>query len=212
MLIKNENTSDKNDYLNCKVCSRRFFTKFGLKIHSSSHHKKDAETKVNQLQQSQQSQLEQSQISEHSLCNVSFESEKDLQLHISKEHKKLIPHQWDASKNSFWDKADLKKEKQNDYKRSTTVCQECNKTFRQNRYLQTHISIVHRKLTPYPCEQCYRSFGQKIHLKTHINTVHRKLKLHQCQECKKSFGRKDHLQKHVKTLHQNLLHNNAKIA
>ena len=44
---------DKEGFLKCEDCQRRFLTKFGFKIHSYNQHKKVADTQPNEHQQLQ---------------------------------------------------------------------------------------------------------------------------------------------------------------
>ena len=39
---------DKDGFLKCEDCQRRFLTKIGFENHSYKHHKKEAETKPNE--------------------------------------------------------------------------------------------------------------------------------------------------------------------
>ena len=44
---------DKDGFLKCEDCQRRFLTKIGFENHSYNQHKKEAETKPNEHQQPQ---------------------------------------------------------------------------------------------------------------------------------------------------------------
>ena len=43
---------DMEGFFKCEKCQKRFFAKIVLKIYSSNYHKKDSETKTDQIQQS----------------------------------------------------------------------------------------------------------------------------------------------------------------
>ena len=47
-----ELTRDKDGFLKCKDCPRRFLTEFMFENHSCNQHKKEIETKLNQNQHS----------------------------------------------------------------------------------------------------------------------------------------------------------------
>ena len=53
MSAKSELTRDKDGFLKCKDCPRRFLTELMFVNHSSDQHKKEIETKLNQNQHSQ---------------------------------------------------------------------------------------------------------------------------------------------------------------
>ena len=106
---------DKDGFLNCKECPRKFLTKLAFENHSNIQHR-EIETKLDQLPQpppvkyssdcflchvSFQSEMEvqQHMISAHgtplkcNLCKKSFASKQSLQRHIDTVHKKLKPVQ-----------------------------------------------------------------------------------------------------------------------
>ena len=84
-------------------------------------------------------------------------------------------------------------------------CQECQKYFGRNDYLQYHINTVHKKLTPYKCQKCQRVLRGKIPLQTHINSVHEQIKHFKCNICKRGFGLNSTLQYHINAVHENKL-------
>ena len=49
--VEFEIARDKDGFLKCEDCQRRFQTKMGFKIHSYNQHKKEAETKPFEHQQ-----------------------------------------------------------------------------------------------------------------------------------------------------------------
>ena len=51
--VEFEIARDKDGFLKCEDCQRRFQTKFGFKIHSCNQHKKEADTQPNEHQQLQ---------------------------------------------------------------------------------------------------------------------------------------------------------------
>ena len=82
-------------------------------------------------------------------------------------------------------------------------CLQCNRSFVNNRTLQFHIKAVHEKLKPYRCYECNKLFSINKSLQLHIDCVHKKLKPFQCQQCIMSFGVKGNLQRHIKVVHRN---------
>ena len=208
MCTEIEVSSEKDGFMKCKECPIRFLTKIGLKVHSRIEHKKDKETKLDQLQDSPTFENEiafdeNAEIEEKCpFCKLCFENKIYLQMHISNEHNKLTQRNKGKKLHIF--KANVKKNipKSNDL--LSTVCQECKKSFVKRSTLQKHINNVHKKLTPFQCQECKKYFGQKPHLQRHITNVHKKLTPFQCLECKKHFGQKPHLQIHIDNVHKKL--------
>ena len=79
-----ELTRDKDGFLKCKDCPRRFLTELMFKNHLCNQHKKETETKLNQEQQSQtikdESSFPKNKQSEEecSLSNLSIGSPVDI--------------------------------------------------------------------------------------------------------------------------------------
>ena len=194
-----EISRDKDCLLKCKDCPRKFITKIMFEYHSSTQHKKDTETKPDQLQILQNKKVErdfQTNIQFEECSIGDFVSPIDVQLQRSKGHPKLTPHQCSKCKKLNVNAIHKCSERQK--------CLICNKSFVSKRNLKHHIDIVHKKLNPYQCQECKKCFGQKLQLQSHINIFHRKLTPYQCQECKKSFGQKLKLQSHTNIIHKKL--------
>ena len=99
------------------------------------------------------------------------------------------------------------------------LCNECDKSFRDNFDLKRHVDGVHLKLKPFKCNQCNRAFCDKWGLKYHVNGVHLNLKpkndlsIHmndsysksnhfKCNNCKIYFIKEKYLEQHISELHE----------
>ena len=189
-----ENATFKEE---CFLCSLSFESKIDLQMHTNNEHRKSL------LHQCSQHTLENS-FNEGQDCKHSSSKKPNLQKHINSKPKKLTLCQFQERHKSFGAKSSLKIPRVRALKKlGSYLCQDCKKYFVHKSSLQTHIIVVHKKLT-YQCKECKKSFGQKPNLKTHITTVHQKLKLHQCLECSSSFGAKHSLETHIITTHLKL--------
>ena len=141
------NHSDKDGFIKCKVCSRRFFTKIGLKIHSRNQHK-ESDKKVKQLQELPRNkglpnkeeiavQQNTGLAEKYPKCILSFESKIGLQGNTSNDNTKLTPYQCIDCKKSFRYSKRFEKHIQKEHKGSRMglfktvpskiVCPDCNK-------------------------------------------------------------------------------------
>ena len=55
MYAKSEFNRDRDGFLKCKDCPRRFLTKAGFENHSSNQHKKETESKLDQTNKDESS-------------------------------------------------------------------------------------------------------------------------------------------------------------
>ena len=77
-----ENFRDKDGFLKCIECPRRFLTKLAFENHSSNQHNQDIETKLDQLPQPPLVKYPNACF----LCHLSFQSETEVQQHRSSKH------------------------------------------------------------------------------------------------------------------------------
>ena len=80
-------------------------------------------------------------------------------------------------------------------------CQECDKGFRNNRQLQDHLNIVHKKEPVITCTECCVSFLTQFQLNKHKQSKHSNL-IFNCQSCDKTFTSNASLKAHVKNVHR----------
>ena len=107
MSAESEFTRDKDGFLKCQDCPRRFLTETGFENHSSNQHEK--EIKPDQNQQYGPSFPKNTQSEEEcSPDNLLFRSQVDLKLNRSVEHQ-ITAHHCNECKKLFSVEIDLKK-------------------------------------------------------------------------------------------------------
>ena len=99
MLAESVYNRDREGFLKCKDCPRRFLTKIGFENHSFIQHKKETKTKLGENQQSQTIEDE-SSFKQDTFGNVFFGSQVDPIQQRSSEHL-IITHQCSECKKMF---------------------------------------------------------------------------------------------------------------
>ena len=145
------NSRDKDGFLKCNECPRRFLTKVVFEKHSSNQHKTNSETKVDEPAESAAIK------DEISLQEDIFESKIDLQLHTSNEHHKV---ECNECKMLFSYRVNLKKHVQNSHNDYLKVCHECKKSSGYKSNLQKQISTLNKKEIYFQCQECKKTFRQ----------------------------------------------------
>ena len=165
-----EFTIVKSGYLQCKVCSKLFYTKTGLKIHSATDHGivtaggKGTKDRIPQL------------------CHQS-------EVHIKNEYKNIAKNELDyiftSNQNQAEEICNDLDNLINNYQSEIKILKHeiCDKSFDINFNLLSHVGKadelretvldnpiidVQEKSKPYQCQQCESSFGEKAVLKRHI--------------------------------------------
>ena len=111
---------DKDGFLNCKECPRKFLTKLAFENHSNIQHR-EIETKLDQLPQPTTIKYP----SACFLCHLSFQSETEMQQHKSSAHE--TPLKCNLCKKSMASKKDLQRHIDSIHKKLKPFqCQECN--------------------------------------------------------------------------------------
>ena len=85
-------------------------------------------------------------------------------------------------------------------------CQHCNKGFNQKYVLLGHIQIIHENVRNFVCYFCDKAFGFTGDLKKHLRGFHFKIYGHKCPSCDKSFIEKYKMKIHMKKVHEGLVH------
>ena len=92
---------------------------------------------------------------------------------------------------------------------NTFKCPECNKEFKNKRYIESHIRRTHGdgRVITYPCVLCEYKANKKCNLTVHINSIHGEDKTLGCDLCSFISKNKDSFKNHMNT-HKN---NNTKV-
>ena len=200
----------KSGNLQCKVCSKLFYSKTGLKIHSLTEHgiatagEKETKGRIPQL-------LQQSEVHiKNENKNIATNDLEDYMItsnHNQAEEIFNAESNWDLLINTYQTR--IKRLKQ----------EICDKSFDINfnflshvgkvdewreTVLENQIFDVHEKSRPYQCQQCKLSYGEKTVLKRHIKYIHDRLKPYQCLLCEQAFVQNYKLQLHIKIVHEKL--------
>ena len=168
---------DKNGFLNCKKCSRRFVTEVGIQNHINIQHGSIVLESQKAVHKNASNLPEETVDDRHyqpKECKESHETKFTVQTH-----------------NRVYNSLNLYQ------------CKECKKSFATKYARQIHTG-VHNSLSPYQCQECKKSFVHKSPFQIHIRTFHVKFTPHQCQECQRACGSKSSLQHHIKTVHEEL--------
>ena len=213
-----ENAKDSNLKVNnskckfCEKCQKSFKSSHNLKIHVNDVHLQIRNYKCNECGRyfSQINSLKRHIELVHQKlkkfkckhCLKAFSQKVLMIRHIARDHNTSEDTQMDNSlgETVIEPKDQPKIKVQN----KTHVCDQCNKSFLNQRNLKQHISDVHLKLKSHKCDQCSRSFSQISTLKSHVECVHEKLKKFKCDQCPRYFGNSSNLKKHIDCVHEKL--------
>lgn len=112
------------------------------------------------------------------LCNVYFESQKELDEHIEEAHDD------DGDQN------------EDESEKTCTICNPLI-VFKTQRYYSLHLQAVHSEKS-YACDQCPKKFSFKCSLGRHMKGVHENIRNYKCEEteCDKSFCSSYDLKQH----------------
>merc|ERR1712129_283607 len=79
-------------------------------------------------------------------------------------------------------------------------CTQCEKIFRKQKYLNSHIRDIHTEVEMLSCEYCSEQFKNSS-LKRHIQSVHT-TERSSCDECGKMYSNAKHLKDHIRAVHK----------
>ena len=146
-----------------------------------------------------------------SQCDRGFDTKHDFENHIKITHsEERESFHCDKCPKSFKSLLGMNLHVKNIHIGQTEAeCKECDKTFKNERYLKNHQRLMHSgERTKWICDDCGKSFSSKQHFKNHCLRVHvdaeEKAKhMHVCTHpgCENSFITKDHLSRHYKRVH-----------
>ena len=180
----------------CQICHKSFGRKDYLKKHIQISHDK-AKPYACQLCHVtfEQREILQAHLKmAHNFCSQSPELKANLAEHVDKVCETVKP-------KPLEEELDLKTpiKTGHDTTAKTVTCRECNKSFKQNKYLNRHVKNIHNKhLTSLNCKQ---SLGPNANMK---RNVHGSAERVYCRICNKSFKQLVNLSRHFRASHENL--------
>ena len=142
------------------------------------------------------------------VCDVIFDSRKDLILHFDSHHSDLMRFNCDYCKEIFGTSKELKihgkihKKSDNTNKKTNEnemKCQICGKIFTFSARYKTHIQLGQCK--SHKCDQCDKILMSRKSLRKHQISVHEGRR-HECVLCGKYFTLPETLRKHNKIVHE----------
>jgi hypothetical protein len=197
--------SQWDDFHNCNLCTKKFYTKTGLKLHFEELHVKQVSTNDNQNQVKLKLHFDElhfkqlpnndtkNQDKEAGIGSANLESKKDIgkMLLTTKENTECeVPkeiEQNDGKKDNFFKG-----------KNQLIKCSICYNEFKQKQGLQRHVQAIHEKQKPFKCLFCEKYFARNNRMNQHVKSVHEKQKPFRCQICKKDFASNDNMKFHLK--------------
>ena len=136
-------------------------------------------------------------------CEEKFQTERDLHLHTSKEHKQEMEPNLKCPvtgcPKAYFTKSTLESHIKSHNNETVIKCSICEKVFDKPSRLKSHM-IFHTGEKPHACdyEGCTWKFPTQSKLARHKRT-HTNDKRFTCSKCNKAFGRSEHLQQHSLT-------------
>lgn len=82
---------------------------------------------------------------------------------------------------------------------TSSICEECGKTFKSPVGLSQHTRFVHKKEKSYICGQCEKGFTCTADLQAHYN-IHLGVRF-VCDLCDETFSNNSNRMKHIKKFH-----------
>ncbi|XP_032664985.1 uncharacterized protein LOC116841310 [Odontomachus brunneus] len=118
------------------------------------------------------------------ICNRSMISTRSLEWHMSHIHNESIP-------GIVRDESGLPEKKR-------VSCYHCNKTFKTEMILRTHIKKTHMEKDPMKCDDCGEIFTSEVRLRHHMMVSHNRLEgTLECPHCPKRFVNQLRLKTHL---------------
>ena len=66
-------------------------------------------------------------------------------------------------------------------------CEICDKEFKSNNGLKTHLNLVHKLMKEHQCNICQAVFKVQRQLNSHVKIAHENKKYHKCDSCESHF-------------------------
>lgn len=161
----------------CVICNQHFDSENSLAKHNAEVHSKKAGCRI---------------------CDKQFFSQGKLAVHMKNVHDEGLPEQnfiCEFCPRIFKSKEQLRQH-QKSHEGMIHSCKLCDKSFRWDSSLNSHIQAAHSHTLPtFNCPECKKSFRDKNNYKKHLFT-HTEVKPYYCSICNKGYIRRDLLRKH----------------
>ncbi|XP_078040238.1 uncharacterized protein LOC144471751 [Augochlora pura] len=119
------------------------------------------------------------------ICNRSMISTRSLEWHMSHIHNESLP-------------GAVKEDSDGTPEKKRVSCYHCNKTFKTEMILRTHIKNTHMEKDPMKCLDCELTFTSEVRLKHHMMVTHNRLEgTLPCPHCPKRFVNQLRLKTHM---------------
>lgn len=176
---------------NCKICRKKFKTKYGHSLHMMSH----TGGKPHKCEHCNKTYAQLTGLKNHqrSRCK-GYVANKKPYYYYNKKAKKCV-----NCEEEFMDKHEFKKHRLEVHgSKHAYTCQHCNREFDFPHQYKSHV-FLHTGEKPHQCEFCQKTFRVHYNLILH-QCIHTGEKPYMCSECGKVFtsrtGLKDHSTRH----------------
>ncbi|XP_070151270.1 uncharacterized protein [Polyergus mexicanus] len=118
------------------------------------------------------------------ICNRSMISTRSLEWHMSHIHNESMPG--------------ITRDESGPPEKKRVSCYHCNKTFKTEMILRTHIKNTHMEKDPMKCSDCDETFTSEVRLRHHMMVAHNRLEgTLACPHCPKRFVNQLRLKTHM---------------
>ncbi|XP_046490359.1 uncharacterized protein [Neodiprion pinetum] len=189
---------DQRQY-RCDICGVGFNRRDGLRLHMRVHEKTDSRgLKECSCQVCGEKFPNHSMLVIHRnrvhkdgrqytchICNRSMISPRSLEWHMSHIHNQALP-------------GEVKSDPLAPTEKKRVTCYHCEKTFKTEMILRTHIKNTHVKKDPMKCAECDEVFTSEVRMRHHMMVVHNRLEgTLPCPHCPKRFVNQLRLKTHM---------------
>ena len=174
-------TKERAFTCNVQGCEKKFSTIYNLNSHLKLHERTFLFSCAN--------------------CEDKFQTERELQLHVRKEHREEVAPPLGCPmpdcEKTYYTKSTLDAHIRSHANVPSLKCDICFKKFDKPSRLKQHM-VFHTGEKPFPCDfpNCSWRFPTSSKLARHRRT-HTNERRHTCTACGKAFGRTEHLAQHV---------------